>query len=448
MNNAAKKWLDANPNIDNYLAAICDLNGILRGKRIPLSQAGKIFKGDIRMPLSICYLDIWGEEISNSSFITDTGDSDGICHWTGRMPMLMDWMPTPAAFVPLWLKNEDGSNFMGDPRCVLANIVDRFKEKGLRPVVATELEFYLYDGTGDKPTPPICPLNGKVLSSDSILTLSELQQFDAFLNDIYAACKAQDIPADSATAENGPGQFEINLLHTDDILKAADDTILFKEIVRGVAIKHNFCATFMAKPYGDRAGNGMHVHFSLIDNDGNNIFDDGSEQGSNILKKAVAGLLEAMPDQILIFAPHANSYRRLRLGSYAPTFAAWGYENRTTSIRIPGGSNGSRRIEHRVAGGDSNPYLVLAAILSAALDGIERDLNPPNPIVGNAYGLDLPPLASSWAEALEKFKNSKLMPAHLSPILHNLFFECKRQEIDVFAQQVTDFEYQSYLESI
>ncbi|NRA87406.1 MAG: glutamine synthetase, partial [Rhizobiales bacterium] len=155
-----------------------------------------------------------------------------------------------------------------------------------------------------------------------------------------------------------------------------------------------------------------------------------------------------MPDQTLIFAPHANSYRRLRLGSYAPIFAAWGYENRTTAIRIPGGSPKARRIEHRVAGGDSNPYLVLSAILSAALDGIERKLTPPNPIIGEAYGLELPPLATSWIKALENFKSSSLIPNQLSPMLHNLFFECKRQEIEVFAQQVTDFEYLSYLESM
>lgn len=448
MNEITKDWQQANPEIDSYLAAICDLNGILRGKRVPSSQASKIFKGGVRMPLSICYLDIWGEEISNSSFIIDSGDSDGIADWTGRAPMLMDWMDKPAAFVPLWLKNEGGSVFMGDPRAVLFSIVSQFKAKGLTPVVATELEFYLYDASADTPTPPVCPLSRKALKSNSILALSELQQFDAFLNDVYSACKMQQIPADTATAENGPGQFEINLLHTSDVLKAADDTVLFKEIVRGVAKKHNLAATFMAKPYGDRAGNGMHVHFSLLDESGINLFDDGTESGSTIMRSAVAGLLEAMPDQTLIFAPHANSYRRLRLGSYAPTFAAWGYENRTTAIRIPGGASEARRIEHRVAGGDSNPYLVLSAILSAALNGIESSLTPPAAIIGEAYKLNLPPLASSWSEALGKFENSTLLPNQLSPILHKLFSECKRQEIEVFAQNVTDFEYQSYLESI
>lgn len=278
--------------------------------------------------------------------------------------------------------------------------------------------------------------------------MSELQQFDGFLNDIYDVCEQQNIPADAAIAENGPGQFEINLLHCDDPLKAADDAILFKEIVRGTALKHGFGATFMAKPYGDRAGNGMHVHFSLLDEKDNNLFDNGGDDGSDMMQNAIAGLLQAMPDQTLIFAPHANSYRRLRSGSYAPTFAAWGYENRTTAIRIPGGSTKARRIEHRVAGGDSNPYLVLAAILSAALEGIEKKLKPAQPVVGEAYLKDLPPLATSWQEAIAKFEASELIARQLSPLLQGQLVECKRQEIEGFAQKVTDFEYESYLESL
>ncbi|NRA86309.1 MAG: glutamine synthetase, partial [Rhizobiales bacterium] len=169
---------------------------------------------------------------------------------------------------------------------------------------------------------------------------------------------------------------------------------------------------------------------------------------SEMMKNAVAGMLEAMPDQTLIFAPHANSYRRLRKGSYAPTFAAWGYENRTTAIRIPGGSSNARRIEHRVAGGDSNPYLVLAAILSAALEGIENKLQPTPPIVGEAYLKDLPPLAASWADAVEKFEESALIARQLSPLLQGQMVECKRQEMEVFAQKVTDFEYESYLATL
>lgn len=448
MKNNVSNWASSHPEISYFLAGICDLNGIMRGKRIPHSQADKIFSGSLRMPMSNTFLDIWGEEIANSPSILASGDSDGIADWTGREPLIMNWLEKPVAMVPLWMKNEDGTPHLGDPRQVLANILAKYAAKNYRPVVATELEFYLYDRSNPTPKPPKMPITGKQLSSDSVYNLSELQQFDGFLNDVYEVCEQQNIPADAAIAENGPGQFEINLLHCDDALKAADDAILFKEIVRGVALKHGFGATFMAKPYGDRAGNGMHVHFSLLDENDNNLFDNGLEDGSQMMQNAVAGMLDAMPDQTLIFAPHANSYRRLRKGSYAPTFAAWGYENRTTAIRIPGGSHKARRIEHRVAGGDSNPYLVLAAILGAALYGIENKSIPAAPISGEAYLQDLPPLASNWSDAIIKFENSQLITHQLSPILQAQFVECKRQEIEAFAQKVTDFEYESYLESL
>lgn len=441
-------WLKSHSDVTYFLTSICDLNGVMRGKRVPRAQASKIFDGSLRMPMSNTFLDIWGEEIANSPMILESGDSDGVSDWTGREPLIMNWLDRPAALVPLWMKTESGEAYLGDPRQMLANILTRYAAKGYRPVVATELEFYLYDRSNPTPKPPKMPITGKSLSSDSVYNLSELQQFDSFLNDVYDACEQANIPADAAIAENGPGQFEINLLHCDDALKAADDAILFKEIVRGTALKHGLGATFMAKPYGERAGNGMHVHFSLLDENDNNIFDNGGDDGADIMKHAVAGLLQAMPDQTLIFAPHANSYRRLRLGSYAPTFAAWGYENRTTAIRIPGGSSKARRIEHRVAGGDSNPYLVLAAILSSALEGIENKLTPAAPIAGEAYLKDLPPLAANWQDAITKFESSELIARQLSPLLQGQLVECKRQEIEVFSQKVTDFEYESYLESL
>ena len=180
-----------------------------------------------------------------------------------------------------------------------------------------------------------------------------------------------DIPADTAISETGLGQFEINLMHSDDALRAADDTWLFKMMVKGLARRHGFAASFMAKPYPEYSGNGLHTHFSLLDRDGNNVFDNGGPEGTTMLHNAVAGCLAAMHDCTLIFAPHANSYDRLVPGMHAPTGIAWAYENRTAAVRIPSGSSAARRIEHRVAGGDVNPYLMLAAILGAALIGIE-----------------------------------------------------------------------------
>jgi glutamine synthetase len=319
------------------------------------------------------------------------------------------------------MATEDGSPFPGDPRRALAAIAGRYAARGLTPVVATELEFYLVDPSGDRPQAPISPVSGKVLDSDSVLAIRELDHFHRFLDEVYAACAAQDIPADSAIAENGPGQFEINLLHVADPLKAADDAMLFKDVVRGIARKHGFAATFMAKPYGERAGSGLHVHFSLVDGTGRNVFDDGTDRGSDMMRHAVGGLLAMMPESTLLFAPHMNSFRRLRPGMHAPAAAAWGYENRTTAIRIPGGSPKARRIEHRVAGADANPYLVLAAVLAGIHHGLSHTLDPDAPITGNAYAQVAPSLPLSWDRAIEALDSATILPGYLGEAFCRLY---------------------------
>ncbi len=445
---ALKDWFAKNPEVETVYACVCDLNGSLRGKRVPVAQASKIGDGGLRMPLSLIGVDIWGEDIEDSELVFETGDADGLCDFTGRAPVLVDWTCRPTALTQLWMRQEDGSVFTGDPRRALDAIVDRFNQRGLTPVVATELEFYLVDPSGNAPNSPLSPITGKRLDSDDVYSLDDLEHFDAFLNDVYDACKKQDIPADAAVSENGAGQFEINLLHVADPLKAADDAVLFKRLVRGVARKHGLAATFMAKPYGDRAGNGFHVHFSLVDGVGTNVFDNGGEEGTPLMLSAVAGLLNTMQENALVFAPHVNSYRRLLPGTHAPTGIAWGYENRTTAIRIPGGSYKARRIEHRVAGADANPYLVLASILGGALLGIAGEWTPGDPITGDAYSLDLPQLPSAWATAIAAFEQGTHVTGIYSERLQRMLVQCKQQELSRFSRHVTDLEYHSFLEAV
>ncbi|WOI56278.1 glutamine synthetase family protein [Palleronia sp. LCG004] len=436
------------PEVDAIFACICDLNGVMRGKRLPVDQIGKIRAGGLRMPLSLLGLDVWGEDVEGSDLVFDTGDADGICEHTGRALSLVNWTARPTALAQLWVRQEDGRPFMGDPRRALAAVVDRFAELGLTPVVATELEFYIVDPSADMPQPPRSPVTGKRLDSDSALSLDELQHFDGMLNEIYDGCRAQDIPADAAISENGAGQFEINFNHVADPLKAADDAVLFKRLVRGVARKHGFAATFMAKPYGDRAGSGMHVHMSLVDGEGRNAFDDGGDQGTPLLRHAVAGMLRTMQENALVFAPHENSYRRLLPGAHAPAAVAWGYENRTVAIRIPGGSPKARRIEHRVAGADANPYLVLASMLGAALLGMENEWEPPDPVEGDAYSMRLDRLPPDWASAIDAFSAGRHVPEIYAGRLIRMFEQGKRQELRRFTRHVTDFEYHSYLETV
>jgi len=202
----------------------------------------------------------------------------------------------------------------------------------------------------------------------------------------------------------------------------------------------------MAKPYADYSGNGMHMHFSVLDTDGNNIFDDSGPKGSEQLQNAIAGCLNAMPGSMLILAPHANSYDRLVPGAHAPTKLCWGYENRTVAIRVPGGNHKARRIEHRVAGGDVNPYLLLSAVLGAALDGIAQKLTPPAPVTGNAYALDAPELPATWQDALDVFQTDPAVARIFPKALINNMAMTKRQEIGEVATLSEEERIALYLE--
>lgn len=235
-------WLAERPEITSIFACVCDLNGIMCGKRIPVEQAGKMVNSELRMPLSVTNLDVWGEDIEVGQLVFETADTDGICDFTDRALSAIIWTKWPTALAMLWMRQEDGEPFYGDPRRVLAAIFDRYKAMGLTPVVATELEFYLCDPSQDRPQAPCSPVTGKRLDSDGALSLDELEHFDVFLSDVYTACQEQGIPADAAISENGAGQFEINMMHVDDPLRAADDAILFKRLVRGIARKHGFAA--------------------------------------------------------------------------------------------------------------------------------------------------------------------------------------------------------------
>ncbi|WP_245446744.1 glutamine synthetase family protein [Neorhizobium sp. T25_27] len=443
----ALKWLEAHPEIESVRAAVCDLNGIMRGKRLPRDQAEKALAGGLRMPLSVPGLDIWGKDIAGNPMVFETGDADGRCDWTGRAVMPMNWLARPTAMLPVWLADEHGVPFLGDPRRALATVLAGYAELGLTPVTATELEFYLVDPNADLPLGPLSPATGRRLDSAAAMDMDEVDQFEAFIDDVYVACHEQGIPADTTIAENGIGQFEINLNHTSDALQAADDALFFKRTVKGIARKHGLAACFMAKPYGHHSGSGFHIHFSLLDREGNNVFDNGGDEGTEMMRHAIGGMLAAMAESTLIFAPHYNSYRRLRPNSYAPTAVAWGYENRMVAIRIPGGSHKARRIEHRVAGADANPYLVMAAVLGAALIGIRKQLSPGEPRSGDAYGKDLEKLPLDWHSAINAFEVGQHAAEIFSPVLRSGLVACKRQELEAFATQITQFEYRTYLET-
>lgn len=441
-------WLDEHPEVRNVRCGAADLNGQARGKRVPVRFAKKLELEGTRFPLSVLNLDIWGEDVEDSPLVFEIGDPDGVLMPTERGYVPMPWLQMPSALLPLWMYREDGTPFEGDPRHALASVVARFKAIGLTPVVATEMEFYLVDDSGNGIRQPRSPRSGKRRPGAEILSLRALDAFDVFFNDLYDACDAMDIPAEAAISEVGMGQFEINLEHVPDALKAADDAWFFKMLVRGLARNHGMAASFMAKPYEEYAGNGLHTHFSLMDKDGKNVFADGTFEGTPLLHNAIAGCLKGIPDLALIFAPHGNSYERLVPESHAPTGICWAYDNRTASVRVPGGSLMARRVEHRVAGGDVNPYLFLAAVLGSALIGIEDGMTPPPPISGNAYDQDLDQIPDTWEQAIDRFEGSPIARRIFSDLLVDNLVMTKRQELHYFKELTEEQQLELYLDTV
>ena len=426
-------------------ALITDCNGIARGKWLPVQKLDSIEKQGLKLPKSALGLDVWGRDIP--ALAHANGDIDGYCHLVeGSLRPLLTERGVDQAQVLLSMFDKDGSPYMGDPRQVLQALVTRFTEKELKPCMAVELEFSLL------PKPETNEAIGTALRDQNavggnLYALSELDYHGPLLEALRQAFDTQDLPYEGIIKESAPSQFEINVAHSDDVMLLADQLIRMQRTIRAVSARHGFVASFMPKPIDDEAGNGLHVHCSLLDENGTNVFDDGGEEGSDLLRYAVAGCLELLPASMLLFAPSFNAYRRFQPGNHAPTESAWGYDNRTTAIRIPESSSAARRIEHRVAGADANPYLVLAAVLAGIWHGIENTLSPPNPIEGNAWDqeIDAPALPTTMDEAISVFDKSDVLSSYLTGEFKTLFLATKVQEWNEFAKRVTEFELETYL---
>jgi glutamine synthetase len=444
MYDALARWAETPAGHRDLYVAICDIHGIWRGKRVPSKKLTRLERTPIRIPVSAAAVDVWGNDVPENPLFYRSGDRDGICQPTGRMPVVIPGETgTASALLALWQVDESGVPHPIEARGALAQVLARFGKLGLTPVIGTELEFYLL-GAARTPEPALSPYTGRPFDRANVGGIEDMQAVQPFLDEALAIAELNGIAGDSTISEGGAGQFEIAITHGPDALKAADDFILLKYILRHVARKHGYEACFMAKPFAEMAGNGFHVHCSVLDEAGRNIFANGAATQNEMLRHVVGGLLEALPASTLIFAPHLNSYRRFANASLAPTSICWGVENRTSAIRIPDGSADVRRIEHRVAGADANPYLVLAAILTAALAGIERRLDPGPPLATDAYSSDMKRIPNDWADALHAFRQGEATRPLFNPVLSNSIIECKRQEIATFAARMTDFEIDTY----
>jgi glutamine synthetase len=299
--------------------------------------------------------------------------------------------PVPWASVPRALAIHDCVELTGEPcqfaaRTILKDVMARYERHGLRAVVAPEIEFYLTAPNDDPAQPLRAPAmrGGRVEVGQSAFSLNTLNEHAPFWDEFRTTLQVLGIRADTWIHEVGLTQFEINLLH-DDPLVVADQAFLFKYAAKEVALKHGMNAVFMAKPIANQPGSSMHLHQSLVDADGRNVFSTADGGESDLFRQYIAGLQANLPSLMLLFAPFVNSYRRFVKGSQAPVNFHWGYDNRTAGLRIPRSGAAARRVENRVAGADANPYLVIAATLAAGLDGIERALPATAPMDDSAY---------------------------------------------------------------
>lgn len=427
-----------------------DLNGLLRGKRIERMALEKVFAEGVCLPMSLIATDITGNTVEETGLGYDIGDEDRICRPIPGTLRPVPWLPRPSLQCLLDMEDGQGRSFAASPREILRRVLQGFTDRGLTPVVAVELEFYLLDRELDpngRPRTSINPATGTRNNTTQVYYIQDLNDYRTFTDAVAEVCAVQGIPADTAVAEYAPGQFEINLKHRPNALLACDDAVYLRRAIKAVAENQGLLASFMAKPFVDQAGSGTHIHVSVLDRNGDNIFACTPDAPSATLRHAIAGLQASATDCMLMFAPHGNSYRRFVLNAFVPLNDCWGFNNRTVALRIPHGSPANTRIEHRIAGADANPYLVTAAVLAGILHGLEHPADPGPPIVGNAYQ-QTETRELHWRDTVRDFMASPFVAERFGGQFQHIYGQQKLKELRCFNREVTTLEIDWYLRHV
>ncbi len=447
-------FLKAHPETRQVDSIFADLAGVLRGKRLPVDQADKLFGAGAALPGSVYLLSALGDNLDPMGLGFSDGDPDEIAKAIPGTLKPVPWADLPTAQVMITLERKDGRPYPFEPRNVLVRTLERFGELGLKPVVAFELEFYLIDperGPLGEPLPPRSPVTGQREQATQVYGMNAVDDFAAYLDEVTEACAAQGVTTGAVSSEYAPGQFEINLQHQEDPLKAADDCVMFKRAVQCVARRQGVQATFMAKPFPECAGSGLHIHVSLLDDKGRNVFDEsrgggaGNQADNETLRHAMGGILDLMPASMAIYAPNVNSFRRFQPNIFVPIQRSWAHENRSVALRVPIQGGASRRIESRIAGADANPYLVLAATLAGIHHGLTGKIDPGPPAQGNACTDFDPALPFRPLRALERMAEDQILPGYFGADYPRTYAECKAKELEAFEALMSPQEFRWYL---
>ncbi|SHJ15936.1 L-glutamine synthetase [Aureimonas altamirensis DSM 21988] len=436
----AREWL-AERRIEDVECITPDLAGVARGKMMP----AKKFTGNtsLALPSALFMHTISGEypeETGSFRYSPNDGDLKLVPDFStiAEVP----WETDPTAAIICDLVDVNGKAVGYTPRNVLKHVVELYEEKGWRPIVAPEIEFYLVSRNVDPDYPLTPPIgrSGRQIQSGQSYSIGGINEFDELIDDIYHFSDRQGLEIDTLIHEDGAAQLEINLRHGNPI-ELADQVFMFKRTIREAALKHDIYATFMAKPIQGQPGSAMHIHQSVVDRrTGANVFSNPDGTPSQLFHHFIGGMQRYVPAALVMMAPYVNSYRRLTHGMSAPTNNAWGYDNRTTAFRVPTSEPAARRVENRLPSSDANPYLALAASLACGYLGMTEGIEPDQPTDRTVNEDGVISLPRGLLEAVAAFEAEDSFQNVLGREFLATYAGIKRGEFETFMQVISPWE--------
>ena len=456
-----QSWLDELPlafqtyrngrKLDEVECIVPDLNGMSRGKAMPLNK----FSPDtpIFLPISIFYQTITGQDVE-MDIKNQWAETDMVLVPDMSTAKAVPWAKQATLQIIHDLQDHNGKPISCAPRNILKRVISMYEAQGWKPVVAPELEFYLTKPNVD-PNEPIEPPVGRTGRSGTALqsySMSAVDEYGPVIDTIYDYAEAAGLHIDSVIQEDGAGQVEFNLTHGDPLL-LADQVFYFKRIIKEAALNNGIFATFMAKPMRDQPGSAMHVHQSVVDlHTGKNIFSDDHGNETDLFRYFIGGTQKHLSEVMPFIAPNVNSYRRFEsaANSSAPTNIAWGYDNRATGLRVPNSAVQDRRLENRVIGVDTNPYLSIAASLICGYLGMVNKIEPTEPAEGelNEEQEAQSPIPTTFNEALRIFDDAEEIHQALGEDFCQLYAEVKKEELRQFHREISPWERKHLLLSV
>jgi len=435
--NTINEWLKKH-DITEVECLIPDMTGNARGKFVP---ADKFFKEETRLPECILLQSVTGGYPDEFDDILGVKDSDMYLRPDASAMRLVPWAKDPTAQIIHDCMTADGELHPLSSRGVLKRVLALYDKENWKPIVAPEVEFYLVKKVTDPDYELESPVgrSGRAEMMRRSYTIDAINEFDPLIEDMYDYCDAMGLDADSLIDESGSAQMELNFLH-GDALSLADQVFTFKRTLRATAMQHGVFATFMAKPMESEPGSSMHLHQSIIDKTtGKNIFVNSQGEENDLFRHYIGGLQKFTRYAIPFYAPNVNSYRRFAKDIAAPINLNWGYDNRTTGIRVPQSSPQAKRVENRFAGADANPYLATAASLACGYLGMKLGIEPGPPCEGSAYEQDI-----ELARTLEQAACLLDECQELRDILGNTFLDAyvavKAYEFEEFNKVISSWE--------